>query len=148
MLGGSWISTGSSVSNSCRNMFRRHFIQHCGFRLARSIANKPNAHIRLVTSDIYFLGIGFVSNQIEVNLDEVIKCKSKNRQYDFDAHSKVLEKQIMLNYNAKESFWINELINRIICLEQQGDLSEKSLLHIGSSVGRLSFELSNYFKSV
>lgn len=148
MLGGSWISTGSNISKYTRNMFRRHFIQHCGFRLARSIVKKPHPHIRLITNDIYLLGIGFVRNEIEVNPNEIIKCKSSNRQYELDNDSKLLEREIILNYNAKDSLWINKIVKRIVNLNEEESLDKKTLLHIGSSVGRISFELSKYFKSV
>ncbi|MCB9285385.1 MAG: 5-histidylcysteine sulfoxide synthase [Lewinellaceae bacterium] len=37
MAGGSWATTGTGASKHYRLWFRRHFFQHAGFRLARSI---------------------------------------------------------------------------------------------------------------
>jgi len=37
MAGGAWASTGTSASKWYRNWFRRHFYQHAGFRLVRSV---------------------------------------------------------------------------------------------------------------
>ncbi|NEQ98238.1 MAG: 5-histidylcysteine sulfoxide synthase [Cyanothece sp. SIO2G6] len=37
MVGGSWASTGSYGSRSCRNWFRPYFPQHVGFRIAHDI---------------------------------------------------------------------------------------------------------------
>ena len=37
MLGGSWASTGNETSVYARYAFRRHFFQHAGFRLVRSL---------------------------------------------------------------------------------------------------------------
>lgn len=37
MAGGSWVTTGTGASKYYRLWFRRHFFQHAGFRLAKSI---------------------------------------------------------------------------------------------------------------
>lgn len=37
MLGGSWASTGTYASTSCRNWFRHNFYQHAGFRIAQNL---------------------------------------------------------------------------------------------------------------
>ena len=37
MLGGSWVTTGTGASHFYRLWFRRHFFQHAGFRMARSL---------------------------------------------------------------------------------------------------------------
>lgn len=40
ILGGSWASTGNETSVYARYAFRRHFFQHAGFRLCRSIESE------------------------------------------------------------------------------------------------------------
>ena len=64
-MGGSWASTGDEASCFARFMFRRHFYQHCGFRLVRSLptldSSKPNPQIRLVKDHIFVLGAGMPS---------------------------------------------------------------------------------------
>lgn len=72
IMGGSWASTGDECSHFARFMFRRHFYQHCGFRLARSVVDrtksndaalvKPNPQVRLVADRVFVLGNGFPSN--------------------------------------------------------------------------------------
>ena len=63
IMGSSWASCGMEASRFARFMFRRHFYQHSGFRLARSLptddGSKPNPHVRLVRDRIYVLGSGF-----------------------------------------------------------------------------------------
>ena len=58
-MGGSWASAGDLVSCFARYMFRRHFYQHCGFRLARSIeisdGSLPDPQIKYVSDNIYLL---------------------------------------------------------------------------------------------
>jgi formylglycine-generating enzyme required for sulfatase activity len=62
IMGGSWVSTGDEASYFARYMFRRHFYQHCGFRLTRSLptqdGSKPNPQVRLVEDRIFVLGAG------------------------------------------------------------------------------------------
>ena len=55
--GGSWISTGDEASRFARYAFRRHFIQHAGFRLARSVET-VELPARLIDSQVFVLGIG------------------------------------------------------------------------------------------
>ena len=53
--GGSWISTGAESSRFARFAFRRHFIQHEGFRLVRSANPTP---VRLCDAEVFVLGAG------------------------------------------------------------------------------------------
>lgn len=58
--GGSWVSTGDEASKFARFAFRRHFIQHAGFRIARSLqlADKINVPARMVKDEVFVLGVG------------------------------------------------------------------------------------------
>lgn len=60
--GGSWISTGDEASRFARYAFRRHFIQHAGFRMARSLSEiiEDKVTVRNVGTEIYARGCGFV----------------------------------------------------------------------------------------
>ena len=63
ILGGSWASTGDLASKFARYAFRRHFFQHCGFRLARSCTNDDNNEavqlpVRLIDKPVYVLHRG------------------------------------------------------------------------------------------
>ena len=57
MQGGSWISTGDEASRFARFAFRRHFYQHMGFRLARSLSSEA-IPVRLCDCDVYVCGAG------------------------------------------------------------------------------------------
>ena len=50
--GGSWISTGDEASRFSRFAFRRHFFQHLGFRMVRSLSNEPTP-VRLCKAPAY-----------------------------------------------------------------------------------------------
>lgn len=68
IMGGSWASTGDECSHFARYMFRRHFYQHCGFRLARSlpttdVKQRADPQIRLVADRVFVLGNGFPGKQ-------------------------------------------------------------------------------------
>ena len=65
--GGSWVSTGDSASRFARFAFRRHFFQHAGFRVCRSIPNKDGktqVPARLLTTDVYVLGVGIQGRSV------------------------------------------------------------------------------------
>ena len=68
--GGSWISTGDEASRFARYAFRRHFFQHCGFRLARTVADSSQEvklPVRLVDSKIFVQGTGFPGNNYKMS---------------------------------------------------------------------------------
>jgi hypothetical protein len=72
IMGGSWASTGDEASSFARFMFRRHFYQHCGFRLVRSLPKSdgsvPNAQIRLISDRIFVLGAGVPGIFIKISI--------------------------------------------------------------------------------
>ena len=55
LKGGSWVTTGNGTSRFVRVGYRRHFFQHCGFRLARSTNSAP---VRLCDAKVFVLGAG------------------------------------------------------------------------------------------
>ena len=61
LKGGSWVSTGDEASRFCRFAFRRHFFQHLGFRLARSLPSPSTPAplpVKLCMTDVFVLGVG------------------------------------------------------------------------------------------
>ena len=55
------MSTGDEASRFARFAFRRHFFQHAGFRLARTIRGgeeKVQIPARIVDSEVFVLGVG------------------------------------------------------------------------------------------
>lgn len=73
IMGGSWASSGDEASRFARYMFRRHFYQHCGFRLARSIpksdGSKSNPQVRIVKDSIYLMNSGYPSKKISLKMN-------------------------------------------------------------------------------
>lgn len=62
LQGGSWITAGVEASRFARTAFRRHFFQHMGFRLARSVQNGKGVKlpVRMVDTDVFVLGSGLL----------------------------------------------------------------------------------------
>ena len=54
--GGSWVSTGDEASHFARYAFRRHFFQHLGFRVVKSVGYSVPVH--LVGTPVFVLGVG------------------------------------------------------------------------------------------
>ena len=55
------MSTGSSeASRFARYAFRRHFFQHAGFRVVKSMESAP---VRLCNCEVFVLGVGVEGNQ-------------------------------------------------------------------------------------
>jgi hypothetical protein len=135
-------------------MFRRHFIQHCGFRLARSVVTNPsiipNPQVRLVSNSVYILGQGFTENPIVLDPKKVVisQYPSENKQYQYDTCPKTLDFEIVKNYGKQESKWLLNLLEQLKNKIDNNNVPRGSLLHIGASTGRLTFELSKYFDKV
>ena len=61
--GGSWISTGDLASRFARFAFRRHFMQHCGFRIVRPAEDKLQEQpICIINTPIYVQNHGIIGN--------------------------------------------------------------------------------------
>ena len=66
--GGSWVSTGDEASRFARFAFRRHFFQHVGFRLARTVQNGNGVKlpVRMVDTNIFVLGSGLLGKCVRL----------------------------------------------------------------------------------
>ncbi|ELU18927.1 hypothetical protein CAPTEDRAFT_226801 [Capitella teleta] len=149
ILGGSWISSASAASRFARYAFRRHFFQHMGFRLARSLHHEDDAKIslpvRCVNSDIFVLGDGPIKQ--ECGLDEkkfdVVWVPSTNMHYQYDNEAS-LNKSLHDEYSSENpeslqlisqgSEWIKEM-----CIPRD------RVLHLGCSTGRSTHQLAKLF---
>lgn len=59
------MSTGDEASRFARFAFRRHFFQHLGFRIARTVQEteeKIHLPVRLIKDPVYVLGVGEQGN--------------------------------------------------------------------------------------
>ena len=59
LKGGSWISTGDEASRFARFAFRRHFYQHMGFRVVRSLTSETTP-VKLCDLNVYVHGAGVI----------------------------------------------------------------------------------------
>ncbi|KAL3870051.1 hypothetical protein ACJMK2_042668 [Sinanodonta woodiana] len=150
ILGGSWISTGDEASRFARYSFRRHFIQHAGFRIAKSVEHgmEPvNLPVRLVDMDLYILGCGKQDNPVILDKSAVKPqmVKSTNTQYQFDTVL-ALKGILELEFGYRKSFptAVADLCKKYGTTQKLVD----SLVWLGAGVGRGPLLASTSFKQV
>jgi hypothetical protein len=156
IMGGSWASTGDEASRFARFMFRRHFYQHCGFRLARSLptfdGSKPNPQFRFVVDRVHILGGSTPENKVDLDESKLVLnfVNTTNVQYYFDSilHQDLFDKEILYQHDEVESKWFQPFMNEIKCLLKQFNVKLDTAAHIGASTGRVAFELTNFFTEV
>ena len=118
MTGGSWISTGNEINGHSRYAFRRHFFQHAGFRYIESEA--------LVKTEF-----------------TTYETDSAVAQYcEFHYGSEYFGVQNFAQAYAQKAIEIAQNDPHISAK------TSRSVLEIGCSVGRASFELAKYFDDV
>lgn len=150
ILGGSWISTGDEASRFARFAFRRHFLQHAGFRIARSVTDSDESvplPVRLVNTEVYVLGSGIEENK--VYLDQKIQPEfhpSANVQYKFESQS-ALYGIMEMEFGFRKSF---PVVVAELCqnLTKSYDIQPKSSLWIGAGTGRGPFTLSRTYRQI
>ncbi|XP_041360130.1 ergothioneine biosynthesis protein 1-like isoform X1 [Gigantopelta aegis] len=150
ILGGSWISNGDVASRFVRFAFRRHFLQHCGFRVARSLAdNEPTKlPIRLIISEVFVVGFGVqdVPEFIDENKCDLIRVPSTNTQFAYDIRT-ALEGILDLEFGYRDGF-ANVVVNLCNSYTRFFKTGTSSVVHLGSGTGRAAFELSKVFSKV
>lgn len=150
ILGGSWISTGDEASRFARFAFRRHFLQHAGFRLARSVTDSTESiplPVRLINTEVYVFGSGVEENK--VYLDEKIQPEfhpSTNIQYGFEKQS-ALYGILEMEFGFRKSFpvVVAELCHELV---SSHGIQRKSALWIGAGSGRGPFILSRTYEQI
>lgn len=149
ILGGSWISTGDEASRFARFAFRRHFLQHAGFRVARTVQKKTDKieiPTRIVNTEVYILGCGVEENKLSIDKDKVkpIIVPSTNIHYHFESVDKlkgILEQE----FGFRKSF---PVAVADFCKELAENNDTKSALWIGAGSGRGPLLLSDTFEEV
>ncbi len=118
IAGGSWISTGNEINGQSRYAFRRHFFQHAGFRYIKSDA-------QVITE--------FTTYETDAAVAQYCEFHYGDRYFNVDNFAQA--------YASKA----------IEIAKQDADLNAKaklSVLEVGCSVGRASFELAKHFDEV
>ncbi|GFO10818.1 5-histidylcysteine sulfoxide synthase [Plakobranchus ocellatus] len=148
IMGGSWISTGDYGSRFARIAFRRHFFQHCGFRLAKSTEPESKIPARTVATEVFVLGAGVEtpSDTSDISKHVMIKEPSTNTAYICDTLD-TLKGILELEFGFRDSF--AAAVAQLCCnyCQSQG-VSTQSAVHIGAGTGRAAFELSKTFSEV
>ena len=156
IMGGSWVSTGDEASRFARFMFRRHFYQHCGFRMARSLptpdGSKPNPQVRLVADRVFVLGGGVPENKPDLDESKLVLSyyPTTNTQYWYDSHlhKDLFDNEVLYQHGESESKWFMPFMSEINKLLDENVKSFKIGTHLGCSTGRVVFELTNRFENV
>lgn len=116
--GGSWISTGNEINPHSRYAFRRHFFQHAGFRYIESESEVKTQYSTYETDQLVSQYCEFHYGESYFNVDNFAQAYAKQA---IDA--------------AKNDPHLASKENR-------------SVLEVGCSVGRASFELATHFDQV
>lgn len=118
LTGGSWISTGNEINGQSRYAFRRHFFQHAGFRYIESDAQVKTE---------------FTTYETDTAVAQYCEFHYGDNYFDIANYAQAYAKQA------------------IEFAKQDQDLNNKSnlsVLEVGCSVGRASFELAQHFEDV
>nr|CAB3260957.1 uncharacterized protein LOC100176451 [Phallusia mammillata] len=151
ILGGSWISTGNLASRFARYAFRRHFIQHAGFRMARSTNN--DTPVKVVETPVYVLGCpspSRVQNGVPAKYGvKAIIQPSTNCQYVEDTNMwfrQIVKQQYSTNGASK----MEAIFKRIRSLAWEATTPQhaSSILVIGCGPGKLAFDLTKFSSEV
>ena len=138
IMGGSWVSSGTSASRYGRYAFRRHFFQHAGFRMVEAV-NREHTPARICSSQSFIPGMGFVKNPIDLfSLKPNNIFESTNNQLTAE-QDEAFQQEVSF-YLANADLILNSL--------RKLDHGSGSFLHIGCGLGKVCFELSREFDSV
>lgn len=154
IIGGSWASMGDVSSNFGRYMFRRHFFQHCGFRLVRSLpsndGSKCNPQIRYVADAVFTLGDDRNRNLSDLDPSKYVinYYPTMNDQYfcDSDRHIELYEREILAQFVDNNRSKL--LIKKTEELIDMYRVKKETFMHLGTSTGPVTFELAKHFKEV
>lgn len=116
--GGCWISTGNEINGHSRYAFRRHFFQHAGFRYIES-AEKVQTHFSTYETD------ALVSQYCEFHYGE--------EHFGVPNFAQAYAELAIQTIQADNDFMGRQ---------------DLSVLEVGCSVGRASFELAHHFAHV
>jgi formylglycine-generating enzyme required for sulfatase activity/SAM-dependent methyltransferase len=145
MTGGSWVSTGDEASRFARYSFRRHFFQHLGFRMVRSVSPPP---VRLCKAEVFILGAGVTGNPVTIPgmEDGQAGVPSTNTQFEDESITK-LDETLQQQYGEIDSYAVPlvELVEEAV---RKYSVSSNSVINFGCATGLNSFLLSTTFQKV
>lgn len=137
IMGGSWVSSGTSSSRYGRYAFRRHFFQHAGFRLVKAL-DMTNTPARLIATQPYVPFQGLIKNpQTVFGISKKNRHVSSNTQFQYELD--IWMNNEIIRQQSEDEIILKEL--------QKISLKEniQTFLHIGCGLGYISFALSDKF---
>ena len=138
IMGGAWVSSGTSASRYGRYAFRRHFFQHAGFRLVEPL-NREITPARVCSSRAFIPGHGFVENPIEL-----IGLKSSNI---IESSNLQLTAELDDAFKQEVAFSLANSAT-IISYLRKPDHGYGKFVHLGCGLGKICCEVSADFSDV
>ncbi|XP_019645512.1 PREDICTED: ergothioneine biosynthesis protein 1-like [Branchiostoma belcheri] len=150
MLGGSWASDGTYNSRFSRSYFRRHFYQHAGFRVARTLPGAGKSPVVMVNTDVYILGAGVEEKQLTVPETvglEVVPMASTNKQFHQETEEQ-LAAMLALQYGNSGQNYSKDLAD--FCVEKANlyGCPLQNVVQLGCGTGGVVYQLARTYKEV
>eukprot|EP00058_Branchiostoma_floridae_P017017 XP_002602505.1 hypothetical protein BRAFLDRAFT_127146 [Branchiostoma floridae] len=150
MLGGSWASNGTYNSRFSRSFFRRHFYQHAGFRVARTLPGAGKSPVVMVNTDVYILGAGVEEKDLTVPETvglEVVPMASTNRQFHQETEE-ALAAMLALQYGDGGQNYSKALAD--FCVEKANHYGcpLQKIVQLGCGTGGVTYQLAKTYKEV
>ncbi|XP_035700174.1 ergothioneine biosynthesis protein 1-like [Branchiostoma floridae] len=150
MLGGSWASDGTYNSRFSRMGFRRHFYQHAGFRVARTLPGGGKSPVVMVNTEVYILGAGVEENDLTVPETvglEVVPMASTNRQFHQETEE-ALAAMLALQYGDGGQNYSKALAD--FCVEKaiHYGCPLQKVVQLGCGTGGVTYQLAKTYKEV
>ncbi|XP_078576004.1 uncharacterized protein LOC144861828 isoform X2 [Branchiostoma floridae x Branchiostoma japonicum] len=150
MLGGSWASDGTYNSRFSRMGFRRHFYQHAGFRVARTLPGAGKSPVVMVNTEVYILGAGVEENDLTVPETvglEVVPMASTNRQFHQETEE-ALAAMLALQYGDGGQNYSEALAD--FCVEKANHYGcpLQKVVQLGCGTGGVTYQLAKTYKEV
>jgi 5-histidylcysteine sulfoxide synthase len=139
IVGGSFISTGDEASRYARFAFRRHFFQHCGFRLVAS-EHAPPVRLLVFPDESVPAALSDVPGATPAHL-----VPSTNSQL-LQENEELLATTLAAEY-LPQATWASRLASAVVAVAATaagapGSVEGLNLLLLGASTGRVAFELT------
>lgn len=89
-------------------------------------------------------------SELDPNKYELHYYETKNEQYKLDSnlHPDLFEKEIKYQFDKDYSEWFEPFIYNIEFLLNEHNIEKNKMVHLGVSMGRVSFQLAKHFKEV
>ncbi|KAI6656595.1 Meiotically up-regulated protein [Oopsacas minuta] len=138
LMGGAWVSSGTSASRYGRFAFRRHFFQHAGFRLVEAL-NRDSTPARVCSAKAFIPLHGFMESSIDVfGLKSNNVLESYNLQFTTELDDAFKQE---VEFSLANSDMVVSYLHKL-------DHGSGRFIHLGCGLGKICYELSRDFTSI